>query len=233
MSHRLIQLIVPALQHVTYPSDLDKKRALFSLQDDSLITSLILTHMLDFLLLSYRYRSHPASSSHTCWTSCCSPTGTDHTQPHPHTHTGLPPPLLQVPPHSLHTYMYRSFLVLYLHLTCDSPHHQSVLAANSRTCLFWVDSSFIVFETVLSSVITVSVQGRPRRRLGRDRDREQRAPSQQVGFPRDSAKTPTNASSAKTPSHLNRSKRYSTNQQHPVWPAYTECQFCSYIETMC
>ena len=51
---RLIQLLVPALQYVTYPSDVDKKRAIFDLKDRPHITQLLLTSMMDFLLLSYR-----------------------------------------------------------------------------------------------------------------------------------------------------------------------------------
>ncbi len=51
---RLIQLVVPALQYITYPSDLEKKRAMFDLHDKPHVTSLLLSHIMDFLLLTYR-----------------------------------------------------------------------------------------------------------------------------------------------------------------------------------
>ncbi len=51
----LIQLLVPALQYIMeYPSDVGKKEEMFPLKDKPQICKLLLTHMMDLLLVTYR-----------------------------------------------------------------------------------------------------------------------------------------------------------------------------------
>ena len=50
----LIQLLVPALQYVEYPTDVGKKDKMFPLKDKPQICKLLLTHMMDLLLVTYR-----------------------------------------------------------------------------------------------------------------------------------------------------------------------------------